>query len=394
MELTCKIQNYEWGKRGTRSKVATLYKNANDGFAIEENVPYAELWMGTHVNAPSELKKTGETLASYITNHPESLGKETAKLFHNELPFLFKVLSVDKALSIQAHPSKKHAEELHSKSPHVYKDPNHKPEMAIALTPFEALCGFRPICEIRNFVDHIPELGKIVGSSEKNDEAFLEKAFRAVLTCDKQKITETISSMLKRFEDCDKQMREKCMSDLVKRLNNQFPGDNGVLMVYFLNYLTLQPSEAIYLGPNEPHAYISGDCVENMACSDNVVRAGLTPKLVDVDTLCSMLIYKGENREDKLFKPDAEGEFTRVYKPPVQDFAVAEIKIPTSLSEFKSVKRSSASIFIVIEGRANFKDGELKPGTTLFLDANEELNVSDITENLLIYQAFANTSSE
>ncbi len=52
---------------------------------------------------------------------------------------------MEKALSIQAHPNKAHAEELHAASPHIYKDPNHKPEIAVALTDFEALCGFRPL---------------------------------------------------------------------------------------------------------------------------------------------------------------------------------------------------------------------------------------------------------
>lgn len=102
-------------------------------------------------------------------------------------------------------------------------------------------------------------------------------------------------------------------------------------MVFFLNYLKLNPSEAIYLGANEPHAYISGDCVECMACSDNVVRAGLTPKFIDVETLCSMLIYKGEKPEEKLFRPVEEDEYSKIFRPPVPDFAVAEIKVPIYL---------------------------------------------------------------
>nr|XP_023012378.1 mannose-6-phosphate isomerase [Leptinotarsa decemlineata] len=391
MELKCKIQNYEWGKKGKQSKVATLYKNVNEEFTINENTPYAELWMGTHVNAPSEIKKTGETLASYISNHPDSLGKEVAESFKNELPFLFKVLSVNKALSIQAHPSKEHAEELHSKYPDIYRDPNHKPELAIALTPFEALCGFRPVSEIRTFVKNIPELGKIVSCSDVCDDVeFLKKAFRAVLTCDKQIIVETMSSLLKKFKDLDKPKREEYMADLVERLHSQFPNDSGILMVYFLNYLNLCPSEGIYLGANEPHAYLSGDCIENMACSDNVVRAGLTPKLVDVDTLCCMLNYKGERPEDKIFKPIQEDDHTRLYKPPVKDFAVAQINVPSSLGQYRSIKRKSASILIVIEGQAKFTTGELKPGTSLFLAANEELEILEVNENLLIYQAFAN----
>lgn len=106
MELLCKVQKYEWGKLGSKSVVAKLCANVDQTFVINENTPYAELWMGTHVNGPSVLKRSGETLDSAIRNHPEYLGEETAKMFNNELPFLFKVLSVNKALSIQAHPTK------------------------------------------------------------------------------------------------------------------------------------------------------------------------------------------------------------------------------------------------------------------------------------------------
>lgn len=106
MELLCKVQNYDWGKIGSKSIVAQLCANMDKQFTIDEIRPYAELWMGTHVNGPSIVKSTGETLDLAIKNHPEYLGDETARLFNNELPFLFKVLSVNKALSIQAHPTK------------------------------------------------------------------------------------------------------------------------------------------------------------------------------------------------------------------------------------------------------------------------------------------------
>lgn len=105
MELECKVQNYEWGKLGLDSKVAQLQKGANPDFLIDDKVPYAELWMGTHVNAPSVVKCSKEKLSDLIAAHPEFLGDQVLNDF-GELPFLFKVLSVNKALSIQAHPSK------------------------------------------------------------------------------------------------------------------------------------------------------------------------------------------------------------------------------------------------------------------------------------------------
>lgn len=104
-----------------------------DGGKVAEEQPYAELWMGTHPSGPSRMHDTNENLSNYIGE---------------ELPFLFKVLSVRTALSIQAHPNKTLATQLHKENPSMYKDPNHKPELALAVSPFEAMCGFRALSEI------------------------------------------------------------------------------------------------------------------------------------------------------------------------------------------------------------------------------------------------------
>ncbi|CAG9771619.1 unnamed protein product [Ceutorhynchus assimilis] len=390
MELICKVQNYEWGKKGLESKVAQLQKSASSSFPIDESLPYAELWMGTHVNAPSVVKETNEQLSELISRQPAVLGEEVLRQFQ-ELPFLFKVLSVNKALSIQAHPSKSHAKELHSLYPNIYKDPNHKPEMAIALTPFEALCGFRPLSEIKKFLESIPELQEIVGNDAlSRDCQLIQCAFRAVLTCPKKTITKLIDSLLQRFSESDKTQRAYLHADLVQRLHSQFPYDNGVLMVYFLNYLKLHPSEAIFLGANEPHAYLSGDCIECMACSDNVVRAGLTPKLVDVDTLCSMLIYTGAPPTEKLFAPTREDEFSVIFRPPVPDFAVIKISVPAAENSYSIITRSSASILLIISGKAQYNNGTVVPGTVLFLPSDEMITFTNLEGELLIYQAIAN----
>ena len=104
MELECKVQNYAWGKVGNSSKVSQLkYGNSE---CPDVNKEYAELWMGTHPNAPSVVKSTSQLLSDWITSHPESLGQGVRKEFGDKLPFLFKVLSVNKPLSVQAHPNK------------------------------------------------------------------------------------------------------------------------------------------------------------------------------------------------------------------------------------------------------------------------------------------------
>ncbi|KAL1510034.1 hypothetical protein ABEB36_004690 [Hypothenemus hampei] len=389
MELSCKVQNYAWGKIGSTSKVAQLQKSANPSFAIDENLNYAELWMGTHANAPSVLKTTDKKLSEVISEYPKCLGDKVLKMF-GTLPFLFKVLSVNKALSIQAHPSKEHAEQLHAQFPDIYKDPNHKPEMAIALTSFEALCGFRPWPQIFKFIECIPELQAIIGSRnpKDNDLAFIKYAFHKVLTCCTESLKNCLDKLLARLKKSNE--RDFFCADLIERLHGDFPYDNGILMVYFLNYLKLAPLEAIFLAANEPHAYLFGDLVECMACSDNVVRAGLTPKFIDVETLCNMLIYDGVPTKEKLFCPKQEDDYSVIFRPPVPDFALVQIQVSDNQSSYTTRPRDSASILLVISGKAIYEAGAVVSGTVLFLPANDKITFTKIVESLLIYQAMAN----
>lgn len=106
MEIETVIQRYEWGKRGKDSLVVKLYQNVHPDFKAGDDAPFAELWMGTHPNGPSVILETGQPLSDYIAENPQCLGDEVRKTFGDELPFLFKVLSINKALSIQVHPSK------------------------------------------------------------------------------------------------------------------------------------------------------------------------------------------------------------------------------------------------------------------------------------------------
>lgn len=106
MELDYKIHTYAWGKKGKNSKVANLYANVNKSFKIDDKIPYAELWLGTHVNGPSSIKSLKTPLSDVFSKKPEYLGSKVRQRFGDQLPFLLKVLSVNQALSVQAHPSK------------------------------------------------------------------------------------------------------------------------------------------------------------------------------------------------------------------------------------------------------------------------------------------------
>lgn len=408
-ELRCEVQKYAWGKIGLDSEVARLSRLANADFVLEEGEPYAELWMGAHPKAPSHImgQESHLSLLKYVKENPGILGKKVNEAFKGELPFLLKVLSVNKSLSIQAHPNKTHAEKLFSERPDIYKDPNHKPEMAIALTPFEGLCGFRPLEEIQMFLKEIPEFRAVVGKMQAESlERYktgdphcakdLKACFENLMKCEEKTLKENLSTLVTRISAMDPKSTEflKYMGELVLRLNNQFPGDVGCFVVYFLNRIVLQPGEAMFLGANEPHAYLDGNCIECMACSDNVVRAGLTPKLIDVPTLCEMLNYQPASPESKKFPPaqHKDDPYIEVYNPPVNDFAVQCLKIPKGISKYTLPAVDSASILLILEGKGEAIETSssklsIRPGAVFFINANADLQMLLTESPLFAFRA-------
>ena len=251
MELVCAVQKYAWGKIGDDSAVATLARDGHPDFTLEIDAPYAELWMGTHPNGPSKLAKISLSLKEYLDANPEALGEATRKAFGDELPFLFKVLSVKKALSIQAHPDKKLAEVLHAQRPDLYKDDNHKPEMIIALTKFEALCDFRPFSVIREHIREIPQLAKCIGAQWES--MTLKECFTALMKCDPKIVQEELASFK---TDIMASTESPFLNYLFLRLHDEYPGDVGCFVIYFLSYHKLAPGDALFLEANVPHAYL------------------------------------------------------------------------------------------------------------------------------------------
>ena len=169
--LKCSVQTYGWGKVGNSSTVSQL-ASLNGDIDVDPKVPYAEYWFGTHHAGPSSIRSNDgtadETLGAWLSRNKDALGlmSERSDCVIDDnfcgLPYLAKVLSISKCLSIQAHPDKALAEKLHAERPEVYKDANHKPEMAVALTPFEAMCGFREVSEIVEFVTNVPEFRAVL----------------------------------------------------------------------------------------------------------------------------------------------------------------------------------------------------------------------------------------
>ncbi|XP_053605729.1 mannose-6-phosphate isomerase isoform X2 [Plodia interpunctella] len=404
MELQCKIQTYDWGKLGSESTVAKLVASNDPNFVVEPSKPYAELWMGTHPNGPSLIIERDILLSEYLKNNHDAVGILVKKKFGVTIPFLLKVLSIRKALSIQAHPNRENAEKLHKEFPDLYKDPNHKPELTVALTPFEALCGFRLLTEIKEYLAKLPELTQVLpkesvsalltNEEHGDSDRVLKKVFHELMICDKAAIANALKSFLKRLENEDAETKTFLLYDLIKRLHNDYPGDVGCWAPFFMNYLQLRPGQAIFLKANLPHAYLSGDCVECMACSDNVVRAGLTPKHIDVSTLVDMLDYSSYSIQQLLFQPQIEDGNTCIWRPPVPDFALVKIRVESSSEPYNTVVRASPSVLIVTSGAGRAADCEplrARPGLVLFLKASRQLTLTpDEGNHLEAYQAICN----
>ncbi|KAF5791405.1 putative mannose-6-phosphate isomerase [Helianthus annuus] len=363
IRLKCWVQNYDWGIIGNESLVARTF-SSNCDCEIEESKHYAELWMGTHDSGPSYVvgeKGIGNvSLKSWVSENPEVLGDLVVGKWGVDLPFMFKVLSVARALSIQAHPDKELAGFLHTLKPNVYKDANHKPEMVVALTEFEALCGFISFKELEAVLESVPEIMEVVGNAypdqvlpvnvqnEEKQTQFLQSIFIKLMSAESKVVSAAVTKLISRLNMENKTRQLTSKEELALKLENEHPHDIGVIASFFFNHVRLNPGEALYISPNEPHAYLGGESVECMATSDNVVRAGLTPKHRDVKILCSMLTYKQGSPE--ILKGVPVNEYTKRYNPPFEEFEVEQCVLDQGASViFPAVP--GPSIFLVLSGQ-------------------------------------------
>mmetsp|Transcript_41694 Transcript_41694/g.50764 ORF Transcript_41694/g.50764 Transcript_41694/m.50764 type:complete len:433 (+) Transcript_41694:33-1331(+) len=382
------IQHYAWGIRGLDSRVARFALESGVIDEVNPDLPYAELWIGTHPKGPSALPD-GSTLESAVGS---------------QLPFLFKILSCGKTLSIQAHPCKSLAKKLHVENPGNYGDANHKPEMAIALTPFEAMCGFRRIVEIAALLRKHPEFAACISkeaklkvfmcpNNEESRRAAMQEMFSSFMSCPKEESSRQLKLLLNRLQDeqssstdphAEHPWERKC-SHAILRLAKQFPGDAGAMAPLFLNYLLIAPGESFFMAPNEPHAYVSGEIIECMACSDNVVRAGLTPKYKDVPNLVSMLTYSMGGPSIDVGTPTYGDNRIMRYTPPVSEFEVMIITCNPG-EELRMPHLDVHAVFIVIEGSGTTDNAAgqrlvMRPGRTYYIPAGCDPLIFSVNES-------------
>ena len=333
-KLKCACQNYDWGQYSNCSLVAiALKKNEQE---VDENKKYAEYWMGTHPNGPSKIiKENKEILLSDEIN--------------GQLSYLFKILSINKPLSIQLHPDKAFAEILHKKYPKIYKDDNHKPELFIALSDFELLFGLVELNKAIEIVKKYKECFNLKESEELIKNPSIEKYknfIERLIFLNKEEYEKILKLILKSKESKD--------NYLIKKLYDNYGLDSGILISLFMNYLHKKKGEAVFINENIPHSYIYGNCLELMACSDNVIRLGLTPKLVDKENFDKIvklnfedMIYDKSNRDESNFmEMDDKNKIIKYDIKNINDFKLEVYEI----KEDRIINIEENSILFCLDG--------------------------------------------
>ncbi|HGJ5881978.1 mannose-6-phosphate isomerase [Arsenophonus sp.] len=373
LKMINKIQHYDWGSKDALTK---LYHIKNP-----QHLPMAELWMGAHPKASSMVEDLNSqqkiSLDKLIATDPSYyLGEKIARKFHR-LPFLFKVLCAAQPLSIQVHPDKIAAEVGFKRENAAgialdcpnrnYKDDNHKPELIYALTPFKALNSFRPLKEIANLLLPIAEASPVIQLFLKpTTETQLAQLFKhlfSLATKEKQPLLAALKSVLQ-------QEKGEPWSTIEKMLP-LYPEDNGLFAPLLLNIIELQPGEAMFLYARTPHAYIEGVGLEVMANSDNVLRAGLTNKHIDIAELLANLDFIAKPCDTLLLQPNIHNnEFC--YPIPVDDFAFSLYLIDNKLT---TIANNSATILFCVEGKISItsenQTAEILSGESIFISASE-----------------------
>jgi mannose-6-phosphate isomerase len=298
--------------------------------------PQAELWMGAHPSAPSTVLRggTARPLPELIAEDPVGeLGPAVSQRYGARLPFLFKVLAAAEPLSLQVHPDKRHAEAAYAAevssgaAERDYPDDNHKPELLCALRDgFEVLCGFRPVPDTVALLEELaaPELAayvRLLAGSPGADG--LRTLVTEILTAraDHAAVIAAVRDGCARLAAGDGRWAAACAA--YAGLAAAYPRDPGVLVALLLNHAVLAEGDALFVAAGVAHCYLHGFAAELMASSDNVLRAGLTSKRVNVPEVLRVLDFRpGPLR---VLHPPRDGS-EETYPVPVEDFRLSRMR--------------------------------------------------------------------
>lgn len=349
--MKCKSMNYAWGQKGSSSLVSKIL--ALNSLPFDNNKPYAEYWMGTHINGPSEVY-TEDSSTQLIST-----------LINKQLPYLFKVLSIEKPLSIQIHPDIPTATLLNKTHPDIYKDANHKPELFIVISEtFELLFGFK---SLNGAYETVNEFKEVFSFKEANDflnnksintyKIFIDK----LMTLSENESTSIINQLI----ELSKLNNENCK--LIKLLYNNFGNDFGIIIALFMNHLFKKKGDSMYIVANTPHAYINGNCYEVMSNSDNVIRLGLTKKFVDRQNFKKIC---DEKFNDMLYDPSllisdhikTESNEVLYHKAHIDDFILKAI----SINKETKMNIQKETILYIDEGNVEIQYDKYKVNVHLY----------------------------
>ncbi|MFK8008581.1 MAG: mannose-6-phosphate isomerase, class I [Saprospiraceae bacterium] len=393
------IQNYAWGGKEFIPKLMRLQSADNQSFA--------EVWLGAHQRGPAQLDMDGKemSLKEFLEKNPKALGEKVINKFGKRLPYLFKVLDVQKMLSIQTHPTKEAAEIGFVREEKAgisitafdrnYKDDNHKPEVMVAMTEFWLLHGFKSMEAIEEVLKSVPEFKMLL------------EYFQRIL---QKEVDNKLFHFYKNLMEMSQTMVDEILQPLAERLSldfvikkiskknpdywaalafrdNMLEGghfDRGVFSIYIFNLVCLQKGEGIFQDAGIPHAYLEGVNMELMANSDNVFRGGLTVKHVDVNELLEHMIF--EAVIPKILTGTEIDQGVKVYQTPAPDFELTRVFL-NDFETYTSKKTMTPETLIVMQGEVIVQSGDdefrLERGGAFFVVSGAEYTLmSDGTSEI------------
>lgn len=373
------LQAYAWGSTTAIPELLGL---------PTRDEPVAEAWFGAHPSSSSRLSGAdGRTLHSAIAGRPGPLlGADVASRFGDQLPFLLKVIAAARPLSLQVHPSVELAQDGFAREDargvprddprRSYRDRNHKPELVYALTSFEALVGFRAprrTAEILRGLEHpvARQLHKTVTADPS--PTGVQEAFTRLVSEGTRPTAREVAELADEFRERLRAGSPSPRTDrAVDLLERAYPGDPGAVTAVLLNPVSLRPGEALFVPAGAVHAYLDGVAVEIMANSDNVLRAGLTTKHVDIPELLRAVDCVAA--PPIRIAPEHVYDATDVYYVPVDDFELSVTRV-TSAGPCR-LPSSGPRVVLCLEGAvrlcaATGEELELAAGGAAFVPASD-----------------------
>ena len=385
-------RHYEWGGNAFIPQLMHLDN------AIGK--PFAEYWMGAHPSAPA-MVETAEGLMALDQMIQENkvafLGAKTAAQF-GALPYLFKILDVEKMLSIQVHPSKENAKKGFSKEQQAgvpidasnrnYKDQNHKPEVMVALSDFWLLHGFMPAIALKERLSSLAPLQILLPEFGQDDYAGLYSHFMRLDQTATDKILKPLLEIAVHEVAAGKVDKTHPHWWANKYYGGIVPSSNidkGILSIYILNIVNVPKYQGVFQGAGLLHAYLEGQNIELMANSDNVLRGGLTPKHIDIEELLQHIQF--EPTYPSMLKGDFTSSNELQFPCPVPDFGLTKITITPG--ETYTNKTSSFEMFLVMQGDVQLDGMDLKPGELAAVKAGAAYHIQQTgSETAVIFKSF------